>query len=66
MDVYRLRLLLPFAEEFRRELEPLAVKAAEQVAASVAEFYKIDEAEIKTNLKKYIEYTARAYLDGLN
>lgn len=66
MNIYKLRLLLPYAEEFRREFEPLAVKVAEQAAASVAEFYKINETEIKNELKKYIEYAARAYLDGLN
>ena len=67
MNIYKLRLLLPYAEEFRREFEPLAVKAAEQAAAKVGKFYGDDaEKEILLNLNYYFEYVARAYLDGLN
>lgn len=65
MDIYRLRLLLPLAAEFNREFISRADKLGKETAAALAELYGVPESETLEKLNLYIEYVARAYLDGL-
>ena len=64
MNIYDLRLRLPYSEEYKREFLTRAGALAEQAAAAVAEFYGIPEKEILQDLPLYNEYIARSYIES--